>query len=500
MSDKDDKDFDINEQEIVPEDSGSDKPENKDFSPFGGPEESSDEMPAVSMTKKKNAVVFFVGFGVVMFLVYSMLNSGKPKNLVKTEAQQMSEENRQKSAVPAGNPDKSQGDISNSVSASAATPGGGEDNVPTLPMMEKKTNQYSLQQTLPPPPTLPPVFDPASIYVSGGSGGPDYDSAPAANAFGDRYTKKRSKIPSYSSDVVGEDAISDLDPESQKKLQEERQRRIGASMFVGGSSSGNLFGNDDAASKDAADGAEDGFVLSESSADKTDVTIRKDLNSVILQGKVIDAVIETAINTDLPGKLRGIVSRDIYSESGKRVVIPKGSRLIGSYATDVKFGQARVYVIWSRVIRPDGVDAVLDGNDDLVAIDALGRSGVYGELDNRFFEIFGSSILLSSLTVAFAVAADAAAGGDSANSSTTTSSATGSTTTTNSSAVSEGVKQAVSDLGSTTKDIIKQNFKTTPRITIDQGTKIKIFVNKDIIFPPAYLSSGMPKTGTQILN
>ncbi len=497
MSDRNDKDLENND----PASGDSDIPSgrnDKNFPPFD-PEQDhdvADEMPAVSITKKKNAVIFIAGFGVLMFLVYSTLDSGPPANTPKTEAQQMIDANRQKSDVPGGSVESD--DL---VSASAATPGANADGVPALPALEQKSQQYSYQETLPPPPTLPPVFDPASIYVSSSDTGSALGGSPSAvSAFGNRYTKSRSRLPETAADL-GDPALAELDPELQKDLSQERQKRIEVSMFVGGSGGG-LSGNDDAENADAADGSEDGFVLGETSASKTDVTIRRDLESVILQGKVLDAVLETAINTDLPGKLRGIVSRDVYSESGKRVVIPKGSRLIGSYATDVKFGQARVYVIWTRVIRPDGVDAVLDGNDDLVAIDSLGRSGVYGDLDNRFFEVFGSSILLSSLTVAFAVAADAAAGGDDTTTTTTPAGGTGipGSSTTSGNVVSQGISEAVANVGSDVSNIAKQYFKTAPRITIDQGTKIKIFVNKDIIFPPSYFSSGAPKTGTQFLN
>jgi type IV secretory pathway VirB10-like protein len=481
---------------------GSGKPDpnfrdrRKDFSPTED-ESLPDDVPAVSVNKKKNVVIFAIGFVVIMYFVYSFLSSvsDKKANKIKTEVQEMQLENRKKSGVPDNGKKLKDDEISKSVSASAATPGAAEEAF----AVPRKSNQISAQDTLPEPPTLPPVYDPASIYVKDESGGGSGSGISGSGGFGNRYTKQRSRLPEVESDISEDVALDDLDPESRKAIEDARKKKINASMFVGSSKPS---GRTNAAGEvvDDQDGSDDGFILNETSAAKTDVTIRLDLESVILQGKVIDAVLETAINTDLPGKLRAIISRDVYSEDGKRVVIPKGSRLIGSYATDIKFNQARVYVIWSRVIRPDGVDAVLDSSDDMIAVDSLGRSGVYGELDNRFFEIFGSSILLSSLTVGFAVAADAALGGDNTTTTTTPSGLGAGTSTTSGDVVSQGVAQAIGSLGRDTANVAKQYFNTKPRITVDQGTRIKIFVNKDIIFPPSYFSSGMRKDGAQIIN
>ncbi|MEK6734195.1 MAG: TrbI/VirB10 family protein, partial [Pseudomonadota bacterium] len=104
-----------------------------------------------------------------------------------------------------------------------------------------------------------------------------------------------------------------------------------------------------------------------------------DMQRVIAQGKVIDAVLETAINTDLPGTLRAVVSNDVFSESGKNVLIPRGSRLVGTYASNVTFGITRVQIAWSRVIRPDGIDIKIASP----SIDNLGRTGTEGKVDDH---------------------------------------------------------------------------------------------------------------------
>ncbi|MDX1949302.1 MAG: TrbI/VirB10 family protein [Rickettsiales bacterium] len=228
------------------------------------------------------------------------------------------------------------------------------------------------------------------------------------------------------------------------------------------------------------------YQLRDSTNNRRDVQIVRDMNNIILQGKVLDAIIETAINTDLPGKLRGVVARDVYAENGKKILIPKGSRLIGTYDTQIRFGQARVYIIWTRVIRPDGIDVVLDSREDMIAVDLLGRTGVTGNLDNRFTEIFGSSILLSTLTVAFAYLADSATEG--ARDITTT-------VTENGNVVESGpnlsiaARQGVTDLANNLQRLARDSVDTRPRITIDQGTRIKVFVNKDLRFPPNFATN-----------
>ncbi len=201
-----------------------------------------------------------------------------------------------------------------------------------------------------------------------------------------------------------------------------------------------------------------------------------DTDRMVAQGKIIDAVLETAINTDLSGILRAVVSRDVYAESGKIILIPKGSRLIGSYDTAVKRGQSRVYVIWNRVIRPDGIDMIITSPGS----DLLGRAGVEGKVDNKYLEIFSNSILLSTLQVAFAYAAEEVTGADGVSEKEN---ATGSVTTSGS-PTDLAVADAVNQFGSTVKTITGDLVNVKPTITVDQGTRLKVFVNKDVIFPP----------------
>jgi type IV secretion system protein VirB10 len=106
---------------------------------------------------------------------------------------------------------------------------------------------------------------------------------------------------------------------------------------------------------------------------------------------MIPAVLETAINSDLPGYARALVTEDVRSFDGSAVLVPRGSRVIGQYRGGLAVGQTRAYVMWTRLLRPDGVSVQLGspGTDD------LGRTGLTGDVDTHFFKRFGSAVLMS---------------------------------------------------------------------------------------------------------
>jgi len=219
--------------------------------------------------------------------------------------------------------------------------------------------------------------------------------------------------------------------------------------------------------------------VGETNALQTEATIAGNPKLMIFQGKVIDAVLETAINTDLPGGLRAVVSRDVYAHQGRKVLIPKGSRLLGVYNNVVSRGQYRVYITWTRVILPNGVDV----NIESPAIDQLGRSGVEGHLNNKLFDLYTNAILQSAITISIAAIA-----GD-GEVETTTSTTTGDDTGNSGSVVDLATLEAVRDFSDTIKTTIDQFSNVAPTITIDQGVKVKVFVARDIIFDKSLVSN-----------
>jgi type IV secretion system protein VirB10 len=116
-----------------------------------------------------------------------------------------------------------------------------------------------------------------------------------------------------------------------------------------------------------------------------------DPKTTVSQGTLIPAVLETAIDTDVPGYVRAVVSADVRSFDGSRVLVPRSSRLVGQYKSGMQAGQKRVYVIWTRLIRPDGVSV----NIGSPAIGFGGETGLEGKVSTHFFERFGSAMLLS---------------------------------------------------------------------------------------------------------
>lgn len=120
-------------------------------------------------------------------------------------------------------------------------------------------------------------------------------------------------------------------------------------------------------------------------------TAMTDPRTTVTQGTLIPAILETAIDTDIPGFTRAVVSADVRSFDGSRVLVPRSSRLIGQYKSGLQAGQKRAYVIWTRLIRPDGVSVNLGSP----AITFGGETGLPGRVNSHFFERFGSAMLLS---------------------------------------------------------------------------------------------------------
>lgn len=118
------------------------------------------------------------------------------------------------------------------------------------------------------------------------------------------------------------------------------------------------------------------------------------------QGALIPAVLETGFNSTKPGFARAVVSRDVRGFDGRKVLIPRGSRLIGEYSSDVGQGQKRVAIIWKRLLRPDGLTIGLESP----VVDTLGRGGVAASVNTHFFQRLGDALLQSTFEIGRVVA------------------------------------------------------------------------------------------------
>ncbi|BAO99327.1 TraB/TrbI/VirB10 family type IV secretion system protein [Wolbachia endosymbiont of Cimex lectularius] len=140
-------------------------------------------------------------------------------------------------------------------------------------------------------------------------------------------------------------------------------------------------------------------VLSNTSIQPSIATKVGKLGFMITQGKIIDAVLETAISSDLQGTLRAVVSSNVYAETGDTVLIPRGSRLIGGYSFDSNVARVRININWNRIILPHGIDIAISSP----GTDELGRAGVAGIVDNKIASALFSSILLAGVSIGSAV-------------------------------------------------------------------------------------------------
>ncbi|HLZ84241.1 MAG TPA: type IV secretion system protein VirB10 [Caulobacteraceae bacterium] len=174
------------------------------------------------------------------------------------------------------------------------------------------------------------------------------------------------------------------------------------------------------------------------------------------QGTVISAVLETGINSDLPGFVRAVVSRDVSGFDGSTVLIPRGSKLIGEYKSAVSQGQSRAFVIWTRLLTPDGVSINLGSP----ATDTLGRGGVAGETNTHFVHRFGAAILLSVIGAGLQALANEASN-NSVN------------------AVIISSPQQASNVATVA---LQKDIDIPPTITVPQGQAIRVFVSRDLDF------------------
>lgn len=129
--------------------------------------------------------------------------------------------------------------------------------------------------------------------------------------------------------------------------------------------------------------------------------------TTVTQGTLIPAILETAIDTNVPGYVRAVVSQDVRSFDGTKVLVPRSSRLIGQYQSGLQNGQRRAYVIWTRLIRPDGASVNLASP----AVGFDGTTGLAGKVSGAsFFKRFGSAMLLSVVGGVGSLATGGAAG------------------------------------------------------------------------------------------
>ena len=179
----------------------------------------------------------------------------------------------------------------------------------------------------------------------------------------------------------------------------------------------------------------------------------------LMAGTIIAASLITGLNSDLPGQVIAQVTQPVYDTvTGRHLLIPQGSRLIGAYDSVVAFGQERALVVWQRLIMPDGSSIVID---NLPATDRAGYAGLEDEVDFHTWRII-RGIALSTM---FAVGSELAFNSD------------GNLVQ----ALQRGTQNSVNQAGNR---LVERNINVQPTIKIRPGYPLRIVVNKDIILRP----------------
>jgi type IV secretion system protein VirB10 len=181
---------------------------------------------------------------------------------------------------------------------------------------------------------------------------------------------------------------------------------------------------------------------------------------LIPKGAKGDCTLETAISSQLPGLVTCVLAYDIYGANGKVVMLERGTTLTGETRSQVQQGQNRMFVLWSEARTPTGVTAQLDSP----ATDALGRSGVTGELDTHFWDRFGAAILISVVNAAAQGAANYAGSSDGGS---------------NINLNPQGSSQVMTG-------ILQNTINIPPTITVAQGERLQILFARNVDFRPVY--------------
>jgi type IV secretion system protein VirB10 len=192
----------------------------------------------------------------------------------------------------------------------------------------------------------------------------------------------------------------------------------------------------------------------------------------VMAGTVIPAALVTGINSDLPGQVIATVTQPIYdTATGRYLLIPQGSRLIGRYDSQVAFGQRRVLLVWLRIILPDTSSIALD---KLPGIDQAGYAGLEDGVDWHWSRILAGAALATMLGVSSELAV----------------SDQGSTNGNVVIALRNSAQDTTNQVG---QEITRRNLSIQPTLTVRPGFPMDVMVNKDLVlrpYQPLFFQSG----------
>ena len=190
---------------------------------------------------------------------------------------------------------------------------------------------------------------------------------------------------------------------------------------------------------------------------------------MIRAGFVIPAIMISGINSDLPGQVMAQVSQNVWdTATGRFLLIPQGTRLIGAYSSDVAYGQERVLMAWQRLIFPDGKTFDIRA---MPGADSAGYAGFTDQINNHWFRTISSAILMSGVIAAVDLSQDDNNSSDSSDRQRA------------GDALSEALGQT---LGQVLGQIISKNLNISPTLEIRPGYRFNVIAVKDMTLPGPY--------------
>ncbi len=205
------------------------------------------------------------------------------------------------------------------------------------------------------------------------------------------------------------------------------------------------------------------------------------LDRVITNVQTFDVTLLDSLNSSVGGVVRAVLETDVFGDTGRLLLVPKGAIFRGEYQPMQRQGETRLPVTWHRIVLPgQRGHVVLEGQSK----DAMGRTGIVGEVNSRLEERFMGAALFSLVP---AIAAGVAGALDS-GSTQVTDLRTGTMISTRpkdplASGAASGAEELTRNLGAFTNQVIKEQFDLPPVMTAAQGTRFKIYARHDIWFP-----------------
>ena len=195
-------------------------------------------------------------------------------------------------------------------------------------------------------------------------------------------------------------------------------------------------------------------------------------------GFVIPGVLLSGVNSEVPGTIIAQVAQNVYDNAtGSDLLIPQGARLIGSYSSNVQYGQSRLFVVWQRIVFPDG--RALDVGAE-PGTDSAGYAGFKDQVDSHWVQIFGSAVLMSAISAGISYSQDRYQQGNGNYYAPPS--------------FSNELSQAVGQqFGQAAAKLLEKNLDVAPTLKIRPGYRFSILLIKDFVFPGAYQDFAYPR-------